>query len=305
MERNLIKNKNHLEINDLASILRSFSKMRDGKMAGGDKFFNEMEPVILKNLDKMNMDDFSNVIYAYSVRNQGSEEFNKIVLNKITNEMKSYSTWHVLFNVAWYLLFTTNKDFTLWQSFVDQVFTIEGKMPLVYYRPFKIAAYYIEFNITNIDLFDYKDRFFYAEQYYNYTKGEKFFLMDDRFIHFKTLLNVKLGLYPMISTCFNNLFIINFYWETRKIGINLHLDRDYVPKSDPIRINEHARMHSKMLKLNDWIILDLTWDEYMNIGNQDKRDEFIQNWFTKSCKEQKDRGVDGKPHIDKKFAALE
>jgi len=267
--------------------------MRDNKLAGSDKFFNEMEPLVLKNINKMNLDEFSNVLYAYSVRGLGSKEFHKIVLHKLHSEMSNCNNYHILFNISWYLMFTDNLDKSLWQKYVDQVQKIDGKMPLIYYRAFKLAAHYIIMNdeINSIELYDFRDRFFYAEQYYNYTKYESFFESEWRYIHFKSLLNSRLGLFPMISTCFHNLFIVNYMWETKKIGINLFFDRDYVPKSNPLRLNEHARMHSKMMACEDWIILDLTWEDYINIGNQEERDNFIQNWYDKSTQTQIEKGI--------------
>ena len=293
MERTLIKNKDKIEPSDLASILRSFSKIRDNKMSGSDKFFNEMEELVIKNLDKFNHDEFGEVIYAYSVRDQGTPEFHKLVVSKIKENMPQYTTYKQMSNIAWYLLFTDMKDKDFWQYFISQFETIQGKLPLLYYRPFKIIAYLLEtfFPENTIDLFEFKDRFYYAEQYYIYAKNEKFFDQDKRYAHFRSLIVNRMGLMPMDSTCFDNLFLLNLYWETKRMGINIFFERDYVPKSEPIRLNGHAKMHSKMMSLNEWIILDLAWDDYVNIGNQDQRDQFIQNWYDKTSEIQIKKGI--------------
>ena len=53
-------------------------------MFGRDKTFYNMEPTILKNIDKISDRDLSHLMYAYSVRNVGNPELHKAFEKKLS-----------------------------------------------------------------------------------------------------------------------------------------------------------------------------------------------------------------------------
>ena len=270
--------------------------MKDNIVCGSDKFFHEIEPYILKNLNKFSHDDFLNIVYSYYLRGQTSKEFEEAVLQKIKNDIPEYNTYGMLFTLTYYLLFTESTDKVLWQTMMDNFNKIKGgKVPITFYRPFKIALFYLNHKYSNFreefNFFDFQDKFYGAEQYYNYVKNEKYYESDHRNFHFKSMLNVRHTIFPIPYIVYENMFIVHFPVEHKKIGFNLFFERDTVSKSHPIRINKLAQLHSRMMKLLDWEILDITWEKYISIGNQEARDKYIQTWFDEACEKQKSIGV--------------
>lgn len=271
--------------------------MRDGKMAGSDLFYDTFSPIVEKNLDKFTNEEFSDIIYAYSSRGSASPELQKAFTQKVINDMSKYKTWSVLHNVAWYLIFTNNEDLQVLNSFIARFSDVPGKLPILYYRPFKIMAVLIqalggeEVPEISENMFHFRDRFFYAEQYYNYVKYEDLYTENPLLIHFKSLLTERIGIMPSQPTCFMNLFLVHLVFEARKLGINLYFERDFVPKSDPPRLNEHAKLHKRFMKYLNYEILELPWNEYINKGNQDERDDWINEWYHKTHQEQLKKGV--------------
>ena len=120
---------------------------------------------------------------------------------------------------------------------------------------------------------------------------EKIFFEEWRYVHFKSLINQGIGLFPIPFVCFENMFLVHFMWETRKMGINLFFERDYVPKSEPARLKKTAILHSRMMKLLGWEILDLSWEDYLKKGHQNERNKFLRNWYIQTAELQEKRGV--------------
>ena len=100
--------------------------MKDNIVCGSDKFFHEIEPYILKNLNKFSHDDFLNIVYSYYLRGQTSKEFEEAVLQKIKNDIPEYNTYGMLFTLTYYLLFTESTDKVLWQTMMDNFNKIKG-----------------------------------------------------------------------------------------------------------------------------------------------------------------------------------
>ncbi len=292
----MLREKEKLEPYVVASVMKSFSKMKDNVVCGSDKFFLEMEPYVLKNLNNFTHDEFLNIVYSYYVRDQTSKLFEEAVIKKIKNDIHQYNSYSMLYTLTYYLLFTESTDKFLWQTMMDNFNKIKGgKVPLTYYRPFKMALFYLNKKFPNFmqefDFFDFQDKFYGAEQYYNYVKNEKYYESDHRNFHFKSMLNVRHTIFPVPYVVFENLFIIHFTVEHKKIGFNLFFEKDTVWKSNPIRINKLCKLHSSMMKLLDWEILDITWEQYIGLGNQETRDKYIQTWFNNTCEKQKAKGI--------------
>jgi hypothetical protein len=75
-------------------------------------------------------------------------------------------------------------------------------LPLIYYKPFKAAALYLngrfpEMEEKDEDLIDFWHKFWYAERYYNAITQESFLHENDEYFKFKGFLTAKCFLYPI------------------------------------------------------------------------------------------------------------
>lgn len=306
IERNLLKRKqaNPESINPftLHGTIRAFSKMKEGKMCGSDKFFDEMEQVVINHIEtsKYSFQEFSDILYAYSVRGSGSEKLNKLFEKKLSEDIEKANNYHTLHNIAWYLLFKENKDINIWTTFLNKYNILEGRLPIYFYRPFKLAGFYLDNAFSEADrekigfqnIYDFKDRFYDPEQIYDYVKNENLVDKHPEYLNFKGLLNGRLFLFPLEHVVYDNMFLVHYTWEHAKIGINLWLERDKVPKVNGAnRINGKCLVTSKLLKHQGWEILDVVWEDYINLGNQNKRDKFLHDWYHDTCVLQEKKGI--------------
>ncbi len=307
IERNLIKLKNsnpeQIDAWSLHAVFRAFSKMKENKMCGSDKFFSEMEPILINHIEnfKLSFGELSDIIYAYSVRGSGSEKLLNLFNQKLNENLDQANSYHILHNIFWYFLFTENRNLDQWRVVLKKFNELEGRPPIYYYRPFKIAGYFIEKAFTEEQIssqigdenfVDFKDRFYDPEQVYDYVKYEKLYDQHPEYSNFKHMVNARLFLFPVPFVVMENMLIIHMCWENRKIGINIWLDRHLVPKTNgPVRVNKQHLVHSQMLKFEGWQILDLVWDDFMNISGQVERDQFLHNWILTNSKEQEKKGV--------------
>jgi hypothetical protein len=102
-----------LDIYHVTNILRSFSHSQENKMCGKDKTFYNMEPIILKNIDKIGDRDLTHLMYAYSVRNVGNPELHKAFEKKL-GQIAERLDYPSLFNVIYYMLFRENPNKDIW-----------------------------------------------------------------------------------------------------------------------------------------------------------------------------------------------
>ena len=313
IERNLLKRmpskKDALSPFNLHGIIRAFSKMKEGKMCGSDKFFDEVEPLVINHIEtsKYSFQEFSDILYAYSVRGSGSEKLNNLFEKKLREDIEKANNYHTIHNLLWHMLFTENKDINLWQSLILRYNSLEGRLPIYYYRPYKLAGYFLD-NVFNEaeqekiglqQIFDFKDRFYDPEQIYDYVKYEKLVDKHPEYLNFKGLINGRLMLFPLGHVVFDNMFLVHNSWEHQKMGINLWLNRDQIPKVNGAnRVNRQCNLHSKLLKYQGWEILDVIWEDYMSLGTQEKRDKFIYDWYHSTSLKQEKKGI---VKLDPKF----
>lgn len=93
-----------LDIYHVVNILRAFSHAQENRMCGRDKTFFALEPLVLKNLDKLNARDATHLMYAYGVRKVGNPELHQAFekkLDKIVDQLD----YPALFNAMYYMLF--------------------------------------------------------------------------------------------------------------------------------------------------------------------------------------------------------
>ena len=85
---------------------------------------------------------------------------------------------------------------------------------------------------------------------------------------------------------------MHYSFPQYKIAINLWNDRCLVPKTNGNkRVNQMHLLNAKLLRMRKWEILDLIWDDYLNLGDQIKKDEFLHNWFENAKISQHKKGI--------------
>lgn len=203
-----------LDLYNIVNIMRSFSRSQENVMAGSDKLFQHLEPLVLKHLPSADPRDLSHLAYSYSIREVGNPElyqaFNEQILKFVrNNEIFDYQT---LFNLQYYLMFTENTDFEIWEHIRDSTVIQEDLLPLVFYRAFKFASFYMKHHFPELDQKEFIDKFYYSERYFNAVQMEEKGLSREMF-EMKKFLNQKVLVYPICQMTFNNLFSLNFVFN--------------------------------------------------------------------------------------------
>ena len=123
-------------------------------MNGKDKTFYNLEPVIMKNFDKISDRDLTHLMYAYGVRNVGNPDLHKAFEKKLP-EIVERLDYPSMFNVVYYLLFRENSNRELWEQVVKVTVDNQEYLPLIYYRPFKASYFYLKGKFPDMDLIDF------------------------------------------------------------------------------------------------------------------------------------------------------
>jgi hypothetical protein len=91
--------------------------------------------------------------------------------------MASNLDYPSLFNAIYYLLFTENQNKALWQKLVNATSDNPDILPIIYYRPFKAAKYYLNGRFTGKDtiarMAEFEEKQWHAERYFNVYKLEE------------------------------------------------------------------------------------------------------------------------------------
>ena len=90
-------------------------------------------------------------------------------------------------------------------------------MPIIYYRPFKAAKFYLNNRFGAKDpmknMQDFEDKFWHAERYYNVYKLEEYIERDKAYYNFKSFLNARCFVYPISFMTIHNLFLMHFVFN--------------------------------------------------------------------------------------------
>lgn len=135
-------------------------------MSGKDKTFYAMEPKILKNIDSINDRDLTHLMYAYGVRGAGNPELHKTFEKKLS-QIAEKLDYPSLFNAIYYMLFRESDNKDTWQKIINATVNNPEVLPILYYKPFKASKYYLQARFPDLDLIDYKGKFWHSEKYYN------------------------------------------------------------------------------------------------------------------------------------------
>ena len=281
IEDHLNRKKDQLDIYQVTNALRSFTHTQENRMNGKDKTFYNMEPKVLKSLDEISDRDFSHLLYAYGVRNVGNPELLKAFDRQIDLRVDTMTDYPTLFNVIYYLLFKENANKHLWQRVITTTLKIEAVLPIIYYRPFKAAKYYLNGKFpeleTDEDFIDFQHKFWYPERYYNAISQERY-LHDhnEDYFKFKGFLNARCFLYPISFQTLHNLFTLHYVFNDQKIAINYHLSK-LVPWEKQMEPTEMQKIPGKVLKQHGWEVLDIT-EAYFKDRTLHQRIDLIQGW---------------------------
>lgn len=114
-------------------------------MAGSDKLFIHLEPLIISKINDYESRDLSQVLYAYSIRNVGNPELYKAFDKRIEsfvddNQIFDYPT---LFNMIYYMMFRENTSEKVWAHIIESTLQEDDILPLTYYKPFKYSRFFL------------------------------------------------------------------------------------------------------------------------------------------------------------------
>lgn len=307
-----INSKVQLSTSQIGSLLKQLNQMRKGKMGGKDNFIRKVLIHSMKNIDHFEINDFLEVMYSSSARrlefnSEGisDEEYKSQILEiqlKVMEKLKSHikenkiNTFSQLSLVFYHLMFIRSEDSKLIDSLLEIVNKIDGVLQVKYYTSFKLFDFYIRNhkklkNIYNYEnLVQFRDRFFYSEQVYNIVKDEHYFLNELRLLDIDNTLSNRLFYHTTKIVPHENLFTIPICLETRKIGIFIYFERDYIPNTK--KVSSKALLSSYILSLyDDWEVISLSWDEYLNFGNHIDREKAIFNLIEAKTDEQIKKGL--------------
>lgn len=260
-------------------------------MCGRDKTYYTFEPTVIKGLDSLNDRDATHLMYAYSVRNLGNPELHKAFEKKL-DKIASNLDYPSLFNAFYYLLFKESGNKALFQKLVDATVANPDILPIIYYRPFKAARFYMEGkfkdSMTNMD--DFVDKHWHAERYFNVYKLEEYIERDVTYYNFKGFLNARCFVYPISFMTINNLFLMHYVFNDQKIAINFHLEKFMPTERADVGATEMQKLSSKVLKHDGWEILDLTEKEF-NSWTFDERVANVTGWLREAKERQVKKGV--------------
>ena len=123
-------------------------------MAGRNKTFYNLEPIVLQNLDSIPDRDLTHLMYSYGVRGVGNPELHAAFEKKLV-EIADRLDYPALFNVLYYLMFRDNANPEIWSKIVENVGDSEEILPLIYYKPFKASGIFLKYHFPEMDLTDY------------------------------------------------------------------------------------------------------------------------------------------------------
>ena len=98
----------------------------------------------------------------------------------------------------------------------------------------------------------------------------------------------KFKLDPAVFYTYENSLQIHFAFPDMKIGIMVHLDKDMVPGT--MRINQSRLIPGKIMRKFGWEILDLTYKEFVEMGNKPALN-YLKEWLELASDIQAEGGV--------------
>ena len=113
-------------------------------------------------------------------------------------------------------------------------------------------------------------------------------MTDLKYVEMKGFLNQKCLVYPTVLMTLHNLVNIHFAFNDEKIAINYYIKDHCKPFSH--QPNELQKLGSKILRYENWEILDLSEKDFEDWRTQEKVDE-IKGWLIEAKDRQIKKGV--------------
>ena len=186
-------------------------------------------------------------------------------------------------------MFRDNIDQEMWHQVVEQTLNIDDILPITYYKAFKFSKFYLKHHFPEMDLAEYFDKFYYAEQYFNQVQADNQFFSSVKYLDMKAYLNRKLLVFPICFMTLENLFNLHYVFSEQKIAINYFI-KEHTPTSDLREPTELQKLTAKLLKYQDWEILNLTEEEFNEWKTQEKLDN-IKGWLQEAKAKQIAKGI--------------
>ena len=275
IEINIILNRESIDGYHLVQFMRSMTKGCKNRGWGSDKTFRLLESSAIKllncGLEEVSDRDALHLVFAYAVRGQGSDELYHAFYHRLQQRIEQFD-YITLSYTAYVLMFKDNIDISIWRLFVDRVIQCPGIIPLWYYRPFKITQYYLQGHFHNtLNLSRYIEEFWECEKYFNVDRISDIWHGVHEFESFGSWLVQNIQVIPTIFLTWNNLFNIHYAFKSQQVAIMLHRDQSLVAGGETqgdttFRANSLELLTAKVLRLHNWVVLDLTWREIQDNG---------------------------------------
>lgn len=311
LEKPILKaiNQKSLTQNNIAEIIRYINLIKNCKSSGSDEFIVKLLQYSLTfDLNKYSNDQFVEILYLSSYRrlnfdknNNFSESKDKVMkeiwnkldihLKKVSTTLRSYKQLSLVF---YHIMFQRINDKELFNNLFSSCNAIIGNLTIKHYKAFKFFDLYLRdfCGYSYSDCKDLRDRFYYAEQHLNIAKNEPYYAREIKYTKLKETLNREFGIPFRLCFAYDNMFMIPLFSETRKIAFFLYLDKDYLPNSK--KLNPKSILEVDFFKKKqDWEVLFLTWDDYINLGNDknNQRDEKLFYLLEELTLKQEKKGI--------------
>jgi len=286
IEKQIVKHKDKFSSDEIADILYLSGHSADNRLFGSDKTFALLEPIFLANAPKMNHLQISRAAYTFAARKHVSPKLYEYIDKRLMEDTSKMS-YDSLQWVAYYLLILEHKNEDLWKSFIQRTINIPKPLPIIYYNPFKLCMFYLLHAKPQWEIDFFNQKLWWAERLKVAGVKENVFFDHEEYQNFLRILST-FKLEQTVFYTFENTFQVHYAYPEMKIGIMLYLDKDMVPGT--MRINESRLIPSKVLKLQGWEILDISYTQFIEMG-RDNAIKYLKEWLTLASDIQVEKGI--------------
>jgi hypothetical protein len=308
IERALSKNVSKADAFQTATLIYAFSKGNDGQGAGKDKFYQDFEPLVTKHWESFNSHEKSRIYLAYAQRALVSKDLKDKVFGPWIKKSLPTLDYHDLANVAYGLMYEDVADKATWKAFARNVITQKLVCPMLYYRPLKLARYYMDALFPEWDYSQYEDTCFEVERYYNISRLYNNYERQE-YYDFSRIIHIDLNFDVKIWLEWENLYNIDYAFMPQKAAILLQKDRDTLPGT--ILPTPAYKLREKILKANKWTLLNVNWKEFQDMGPgraewiKGKAEELLKKTEVNIKKDEEERRASVLAHLDEVYSRID
>lgn len=308
IERAALKQVANADPFQTANLIYAFSKGNDGQGAGKEKFYKEFEPLVTKHWGKFNSHEKSRIYFAYAQRSLISKELREKTFNPWLKESLPKFDYHDLANVAYGLMYDEVTDRETWKAFARNVSTQKFVCPMLYYRPLKLARYYMDIYFPEWNMNHYEDTCFEVERYYNISRLYQNYERQE-YYDFSKIIHIDLNFDVKIWLEWENLYPVDYAIMPQKVGIFLQKDRDSLPGTNSP--NPAYKLREKILKANGWTVFSVNWNDFIGLGPsrnewlKGKVEELLKKTAENIKKDEMDRRTAVLEHLDEVYSKID